>query len=133
MAVHQTHSIAKSESAGWPGGHCLRVPKEQEGRFHEEGDPRSVPEPTLRKYTSCRFAARTRGVRATQLNFCPNYIRATGKTMSISPGMVDHYCKAAGTARPTGKTSSYDVGRAVPADYGRRLELRADHVIGRFS
>jgi hypothetical protein len=25
--------------AGWPGGHCLRVPKEQEGLFHEEGNP----------------------------------------------------------------------------------------------
>jgi len=32
-AVSEIISAGESYYAGWPGGHCLRVPKEQEGLF----------------------------------------------------------------------------------------------------
>ncbi len=37
--VLEVSGALKSCHAGWPGGHCLWVPKEQEGLFHEEGNP----------------------------------------------------------------------------------------------
>ena len=32
-AVSEFISAGEQRHAGWPGGHCLRVPKEQEGLF----------------------------------------------------------------------------------------------------